>query len=147
MLNPRVGGFAYLLRSRGPLTRSFLKLWQFLPPPQSPLLFAARCYGGLSSGCWNPGLCGLAWGWDHLLPRSPSWFLSTTHECETIPIRCCLSPPHGVPMPLCPSQRLCPTLTCLDECGFFKPLVVRLPYSSIFLTALGICFESSSNSF
>ena len=28
--------------------------------------------------------------------------------------------------------------THLDECGFFKPLVVGLPYSSIFLMVLGV---------
>ena len=53
------------------------------------------------------------WMWDHPFRR---WHLSM---------------PHCIPAPLCPSPHLYP-LTCLDECGFFKSLVVRLPYSLIF---------------
>ena len=62
-------------------------------------------------------------------------------------------PPHmevGMPVPiyvpLCTTpclQPLCVSTppTCLDECGFFKSLVVRLPHDSVFLTILGdTCF-------
>ena len=72
VLNPRVGGFVYVLRPCGPFKQSFLKIQQFLPLPQLPLVFIGRSYGDLSSWCWNPGLCGLAWGWDCSLPRYPS---------------------------------------------------------------------------
>ena len=62
--NPRVSGFAYVLRQGRPFKWSLLKVWQFLLPPQHPQVFAARSYGDLSSWRWNSGLCGLAWGWD-----------------------------------------------------------------------------------
>ena len=70
---------------------------QFLPPPQTPQVFTARSYGDLSSWSWNPGLCGLAWGWNPLLPRYNSQLLSTTHECNA-------GPP--VPPPLYATLRL-----------------------------------------
>ena len=52
--------------------RNCLGLQQFLPLTQSPLVFAARSYGDLSSWYWNPGLGGLVWVWDASLPRPPS---------------------------------------------------------------------------
>ena len=52
--------------------RNCLGLEQFLPLTQSPLVFAARSYGDLSSWHWNPGLGGLVWGWDSSFPRFPS---------------------------------------------------------------------------
>ena len=51
--------------------RNCLGLQQFLPLTQSPLVFAARSCGDLSSWHWNPGLGGLMWGWDSLC-RYPS---------------------------------------------------------------------------
>ena len=51
--------------------RNFLRL-KFLPPTQSPLLFAARSCGDLSPWHWNLGLDGLVWAWDSLLLRYPS---------------------------------------------------------------------------
>ena len=80
VLSPRVGGFAYILRVCGLFIWSILKIQQFLPLPQPPLVFIARSYGDLSSWSWNPSLCHLAWGWDYLLSRYPSQFLSTTWE-------------------------------------------------------------------
>ena len=53
----------------------------FCHPP--PLVFITRSYGDLSSWHWNPGLCGLMWGWDSPLLRYPSGFLSTRHGCGT----------------------------------------------------------------
>ena len=42
-----------------------------------------------------------------LLPRYPSWFLSTTCECGDYPFCCChLSIPHCICVPLCPSPHL-----------------------------------------
>ena len=49
----------------------------------TPLVFTARSYGDLSSWHCNPGLGGLVWGWDSLLPRYPTWFLSITCRCGT----------------------------------------------------------------
>ena len=94
-----------------PFKWSLLKIQQFLPLSQSPLVFTARSYGDSSSQCWNSGLCSLAWGWNRLLPRYPSRFFSTTHECgTTFP----LPPP-----PLCATLHLLTSLpvsappTCL----------------------------------
>ena len=51
---------------------NWLRLQQFLPPTQSPLVFVAKSYEVLSSWHLNPGLWGLVWGWDSLLLRYPS---------------------------------------------------------------------------
>ena len=48
VFSPTVGGFA--------VKWSFLKIQQFLLPPQHPLVFTARSYGDLSSWLWNPEL-------------------------------------------------------------------------------------------
>ena len=50
----------------------------FLLLLQPPLNFTARSYGDLSFWHWNPGLGGLMYGWDLLLLKYPSRFLSTT---------------------------------------------------------------------
>ena len=135
VLNPRVGGFAYILRLCGPFRQSFLKIWQFLPLPPPALIFTARSYGDLSSWCWNPGLCSLVLGWDRFFSRYPSWLLSTTHDCGTARAH------SAATLPLCATLCLLASLpllhisappTCLDECGFFKSLVVGFPYSFIF---------------
>ena len=124
-LNPRVGGNVYVLRPCGPFKRSLLKIQQFLLLHQPPLIFIARSYGGLSSQCWNLGLCGLSWGWDHSLPRYPSCFLSIC-ECGTISFTA-----TAISVPLSCLHYSAPP-TSLDECGFFKSLAVRLPHSLIF---------------
>ena len=49
VVNPRVGGFAYILSLCGPFKQTLLKIQQFLLPPQPPLVFTARSYGDLSS--------------------------------------------------------------------------------------------------
>ena len=67
----------------GPLSRLSWKSSSFLLLPQPPLVFIVISYGDLSSRCCNLRLCGLACGWDCLLPKYLSWFLSTTHECGT----------------------------------------------------------------
>ena len=50
----------------------------------------------------------------------PPIFLSITHNCGTTHSHLCVFLCHSAPP------------TCLDECGFFKSLVVGLPHSSIF---------------
>ena len=52
--------------------RNCMGLQKFLPLIQSPLVFAARRYGDLSSWYWNPGLGGLVWSWDSSLPTYTS---------------------------------------------------------------------------
>ena len=90
-----------------------LGLQKFLPLTKSSLVFAARSCGDLPSWHWNPGLRSLVWGWDSLLLRYPSEFLSTTHGYGTSPF--CISAPP----------------TSLNGCGFFNSVVVRLPFSLI----------------
>ena len=112
----------------------------------TPLVFIARSYKDLSSWHWNPGLCGLAWGWDSLLPRHPSWSLSTTRECGTA---------HAAAVTTSPCHTMFPCLlsclhvsTHLDECGFFKSLVMGPSHSSIFRCFLMLfVLRSSCNSF
>ena len=133
VVNPRVGGFAYILSPWRPFIQTPLKIWQFIPPTQPPPVFTAWNYGDDSSQCWNPGLCNLAWDLDCSLQRYLSWFLSTTCECGTAcSITTAASPCHTTSLRL--SAHLCNSTppTHLDECGFFKSLVVRLPYSLIF---------------
>ena len=113
---------------------------QFLPPPQPLLVFTAGSYGDLSSWHCSPGLGGLDWDWDPLLPRYLSCFLSTTHGCGTTHFYLHTS--------LCPSMsphvsRSLHPPTRLGECGLFKSLVVRLPHSSIFWQFLVMFFFCS----
>ena len=93
--------------------RNCLGFQKFLPPTQSPLVFAARSYGNLSFWHWNPGLGGLVWYWDSLLPRCPFWIFSTIHGCGTSLFLVCAPP------------------TSLDGCGFFNSIVIRLIFNSI----------------
>ena len=65
-----------------PFKWSLLKIWQFLLPPQPPLVFIARIYKDLSSWCWNPGLCGLAWGLGSFAPEV-SLLIFIFDECGT----------------------------------------------------------------
>ena len=93
--------------------RNCLGLQQFLPPTQSLLDFAAWSCGDLSSRHWNPGLGGLMWGWDSLLPRYTSWiFIHHTWVWDQ-PI-------------LCP----CPSYQC-EWMWFLYFVIVRLPFNSI----------------
>ena len=103
-MNPRVGGFEYVLSPCGHFKWTLLKIQQFLPPSQPPLIFTARNFGDLSSWHWNPRLCGLAWVCDHLLQKYPSQFLSTTCECGTTHFAAALtaSPPISTTPPLLP---------------------------------------------
>ena len=61
VVNPSVGGFAYVLMPCGPFKWTLLKIWHFLLPPKPLLVFTARSYVDLSSWHWNPGLCSVTW--------------------------------------------------------------------------------------
>ena len=92
--------------------KNCLRLQKSLPLTQSPLFFAARSFGDLSSWHWNPGLG--AWcedGTPHSqdIPLNP---LSTTCGCGT-------SLFHLSTLP-----------ASLDGCGFFNSLVVRIPFNT-----------------
>ena len=78
------------------------KIRQFLPPSQPPLVFTARGNGDLSSQCWNPGLCCLAWGWDLSLPKYPSR-VNTGLSVPLPPPLCTTVPPLSVTPPLLPA--------------------------------------------
>ena len=140
VVNPRVGGWVvYILSLCRPFKQTILKSQQFLS-----LVFTARSYEDLCSLHWNPGLCGLVWGWDCSPSRCFSKFLPTTCGCG---ITCsgtstAASPHHSASPCLIVHLRDSAPPTCMNECGFFKSLVVGLPYSLIFLTVLVvICFE------
>ena len=115
------------------------EILQFLLPPQPPLVFTARSCEALSSWPWNPGLHSLVWGWDCWLPRYPSQFLSNTqnfyqfYECGSACSATAVSPCR-IPSSLHGHLVSAPP-THLDECGFFKTLVVR-----------GVCIEVSCDS-
>ena len=94
--------------------RTCLQFQNFLPLTLSLLVFVARSCGDLSSWQCSPGLgacCGAITpcSWD-----IPAEFLSTIHGCGTSPFHICTPP------------------TSLDRCGFFKSVVVRLLFNSIF---------------
>ena len=121
------------------------EIWQFLVPPTPPMVFIARSYGDLSTCSWKPGLCGLAWGWDCLLPRYPFWFLSTKWECGTVhSTTATASPCHTTSLCFSAYLHNCAPPTHLDESGFFKSLVVGLPYCLIFQW-LWVSFVLTSN--
>ena len=93
--------------------RNCLGFQEFLLLTQSPLVFAARSYGDLSS-CHRELVletwCGA--GTPHS-QNIPPEFLFTTCVCGTSPF-CICAPP-----------------TSLDGCGFFNSVVTRLPFNSI----------------
>ena len=132
VLGPRMDGFPYILSPCRPFKWTLLSNRQFLLPPQTPLVFTVRSYEAFSSQHWNPGLCGLVWGWGRSLSRYCSWFFSTMHERGTT---CSIA---ATSASLCHTMSSPPYLsistrpTHLDKYGFFKSLVVGLPYSSIF---------------
>ena len=82
-------------------------------------------------GTYLPGARMLDWvvwsGAGFLLSQGIPLGFYPAHVNVGLPVHC-LSTPLCVSMP--PRASAPPTL--LDECGFFKYLVVRLPYSSIF---------------
>ena len=56
VVNPRVGGFAYVLRLCGPFKQSLLKIWQLLQPPQALWFLDLGVMGiylpGTGTLCW-----------------------------------------------------------------------------------------------
>ena len=131
---PRVGRFSYVLGQCRPLTWTLPRDWQFPPPPQIPPVFITRSYETLFSRCRNPGLCGLVWIWSHLLPRFPSRFLSTTHECRTTHSAscCCLTSTT-----LCPSSPSLPLL----------PIWMNMASLNPWLSDFTVQYTSSSGCF
>ena len=100
--------------------RKCLGLQKILPPTQSPLGFAARNYGDLSSWNRNPGLeagegggQALVWGWNSLLPRYHSQIFIHHTWIWNQPVHA-FTPPAS-----------------LDGYHLFNSIVVRLPFNSI----------------
>ena len=127
LVNPRVGGFVYLLRQCGPFKQSLLKIWQFLLPPQHHWFLWHKIMGihlphagTLGCAVWHGAGITCSSG----VPRC----LYPPHLNVGPPI---LLPLHTSPC-LSTSFRVSAPPTHLHERGFFKFLVVRLPYSLIF---------------
>ena len=107
--------------------------WEFFLLPHPPHIFTARGFDASFSWCWNPGLQGLSRS--PVIP--PGW---SARECGTVWSVTCYPTPQNPPLPpatACPKSSppqlpISAPPTSLDECFFFKSLVVRLPYSSIF---------------
>ena len=133
-LNPKVGGFTDVLSWVGTLNGLSWETGSFFWCPNPHWFLTTRSYGALFSWYWNPGLCSLAWGWDHLLLRHPSQFLSTKRECGTTHPLLLLQHLHTTQHLLVSLPQLLTSTppSHLDECGFFKSLVVGLPYNVIF---------------
>ena len=79
----------------------------------TPLVCTTKSYEALFSWCLYPGLCGLASGCNHSLPRCTSRFLFTVRECgtacsagrtaaATLPPHRDPSNPHSLTPPLLP---------------------------------------------
>ena len=125
VVKPRLGGFAYVLSPSG------LFKWQksssFFHCHKLLWVFTARGNGDLSSQHWNWAVpSGLGLGL--LTPKvSLPIFIHHTWICDC-PFYHCLFVPHHLSTHLHNSA----PPTHLDEYGFFKSLVVGLPYSSIF---------------
>ena len=120
VVNPRVGGFVYIL----------WPCWPFKQWKASSFSHCSNLHWFLQSevmGIYLPsaGTLGcVAWGWGHSLWRYPFHPFCHCHLSTSYCLSACLrdsTPP-----------------TCLDECVFFKSLVVRLSYSSIFWQFWGL---------
>ena len=112
-----------------------------------PFVFYTQKLLGFIVPVLEPGLCGLAWGWDHPLLRYPSQFLFTICECGIVCSGTTASLCHAASPYL--SAHLCESAppTYLNECHFVKFLVVGLPYSLIFLQFWALfVLRSSCNS-
>ena len=121
--NPRVGGFAYVVRPCRPLKRSFLKVQQFFPQPQSLLVFTARSYGiylpGTGTLAMQSGLGLRVFApYVSLAPKVSLPILSTTCECRTAHAHSTAAAaacprhtgPHCISSPLHPLSTLSPPL-------------------------------------
>ena len=128
VVNPRVDEFVYILSLCSLFKQTLLKIWQFLPLLQPSLVFTTRSYGDLFCGCWNPGLCSLAWGWDGLLPKYSSQFLSTTHECRNTLFCLSLKPPS-----LHATSHLCMS-TCIPTTPPLLPVSMNVAFLNLWLS-------------
>ena len=130
----------------GLLKWSVLKIQQFLPLPQTPLVFTARSYRDLSSWPWNPWRCSLAW--DRLLPRYSLVLLSTICECGAFcgGATATHSPPNCVSGALRPSPWLCPSYPS-RWMWLFKILGCLTSIQLDFLMVLNVVLRSCCNSF
>ena len=97
----------------------------------TPTDFYSQKLWGSISQVQNLSLWGLAWGWDCSLPRYPYWILSTMRDYGTGHSATTSAASHcHMHLSSCLHNSTPPTH--LDECGFFKSLVIGLSYSSIF---------------
>ena len=156
MLIPRVGGIAYISGPCGPFKQTLLRDWQFLLPPQPPLVFIARSYEILFALCWNLGLCGLAWGWDPWLHSCSSSFYPS-HVNVELPVQLAAAsasaPPqchHHLPVLHCVvSKRIWMNVSSLNpwlldsQTVQFSGSFSCLLYLDCFLSFLWLCKEAN----
>ena len=118
----------------GPLSRVYWKSGKLFCHPNPHWFLQPEV-----TGIYLPGTRTL--GWD---PFAPKVLLPMFIHHTWIWDRPCpfhhqhLSAPHGVSSPVSAPP------TCLDECGFFKSLVVRLPYTLIFWQFWALRFSCNS---
>ena len=129
VLNPREGESAEVLSPCGPFKRSLLKIQQFLPCRNphwfvQPEIMGIYLPGAGTLGCavWPGAGIAVSQG------MPPNFYSPHMNVCFAA-----TASPHRTVSPhlstcLCVSS----PSTHLDECGFFKCLVVELPYSLIF---------------
>ena len=142
VLNPRVGGFAYILGPCGSFKWTLLRDQWFLPVPQSPLGLqpeVMRLYflGTGTLGCAVYPGAGIAHS-----PDVPSnFYLPHVNVGLSVPLAAATAASFPLPHH-CHSVSSPPWLpisappTHLDEYFFFKSLVVRFIYSLIFWQSL-----------
>ena len=106
VLNPRGGGSEEVITPKLALEAESpenLVISSVVPNPTGFYSQKLRGFIFLALEPWavwsDLGLCGLTWGWDPLLPRYPSWFLSTTWKCGTAHSAASASP-HCISSPL-----------------------------------------------
>ena len=116
-----------------------VKIQQFLLPSQPQLIFTARGNGDLSSRCRNPGLYGLAWGWNHWLSRYP-FHPFCCHCC------CCHSMPHCL-SELLHSSTLLPLLPIWTNVSSLSPWLSDF-HTTLYSDSSGLlALRSGCNSF
>ena len=127
-----VDGFAYILSPSWSFKQSPENLVVSSTAPNTSGFYRQKLWGFILL-VLEPWTVWSGLGLGLFVPKYPSRFLSTTCECGTVCSTAAATSLHYTLSP-CLSAHLCDSTppTCLDESGFFKALVIRLPYNSVF---------------